>query len=225
MGLPTRASYAARLPLRPPRVGPPDRVLHAHPAINLSRMTAQRPYGGCASRQHDRAGRPRLSPTRIISPASQGSTVSAASGVFGKRRGEKRDWLRGWPSTNGRPTTEPVARHGPRRRADCGSLRRNDVRVGRIETVPAVSSCSTYPPRRRSPPAALARSTRSVGGSRGRIRVPLELSPLVDPSVSLLEQMTDGRLDGIVLKHRTSTYRDGTRVGWVEGQGPQLVRA
>jgi ATP-dependent DNA ligase len=44
--------------------------------------------------------------------------------------------------------------------------------------------------------------------------VPLELSPLVDPSVSLVEHMEDGRLEGIVLKDRTSTYRDGTRGGW-----------
>jgi hypothetical protein len=44
--------------------------------------------------------------------------------------------------------------------------------------------------------------------------VPLELSPLVEPSVSLVEHMADGRLEGIVLKDRTSTYRDGTRVGW-----------
>jgi ATP-dependent DNA ligase len=44
--------------------------------------------------------------------------------------------------------------------------------------------------------------------------VPLELSPLVDPSVALVEQMESGRLEGIVLKDRTSTYRDGTRVGW-----------
>jgi hypothetical protein len=44
--------------------------------------------------------------------------------------------------------------------------------------------------------------------------VPLELSPLVDPSVSLEEQMAAGRLEGIVLKDRTSTYRGGTRVGW-----------
>ena len=44
--------------------------------------------------------------------------------------------------------------------------------------------------------------------------LPLELSPLVDPSVSIVEQMTDGRLEGIVLKDRASTYRDGTRVGW-----------
>ena len=44
--------------------------------------------------------------------------------------------------------------------------------------------------------------------------VPLELSPLVEPSVSLVEDMADGRLEGIILKDRTSTYRDGTRVGW-----------
>jgi ATP-dependent DNA ligase len=42
------------------------------------------------------------------------------------------------------------------------------------------------------------------------------LSPLVDPSVGLLEQVTDGRLEGIVLKDRTSTYRDGSRAGWTK---------
>jgi len=46
--------------------------------------------------------------------------------------------------------------------------------------------------------------------------VQLELSPLVDPSVSLFEQMASGRLEGIVVKDRTSTYRDGTRSGWSE---------
>ena len=44
--------------------------------------------------------------------------------------------------------------------------------------------------------------------------VPLELSTLVEPSVSLVKRMEAGRLEGIVLKDRTSTYRDGTRVGW-----------
>ncbi len=44
--------------------------------------------------------------------------------------------------------------------------------------------------------------------------VPLELSPLVEPSVALVEQMSDGRLEGIVLKDRTSTYRDSTPAGW-----------
>jgi ATP-dependent DNA ligase len=37
---------------------------------------------------------------------------------------------------------------------------------------------------------------------------------LIEPSLSLVEHMEDGRLEGIVLKDRTSTYRDGTRVGW-----------
>ena len=43
--------------------------------------------------------------------------------------------------------------------------------------------------------------------------MPLELSPLVQPAVALVEQMEDGRLEGIVLKHRTSTYRDGSQAG------------
>jgi ATP-dependent DNA ligase len=46
--------------------------------------------------------------------------------------------------------------------------------------------------------------------------VPLELSPLVEPSVALVEQMSQGRLEGIVLKDRTSTYRDGSRAGWTK---------
>jgi hypothetical protein len=33
--------------------------------------------------------------------------------------------------------------------------------------------------------------------------------------VALLEDMTDGRLEGIVLKDRTP-YRDGTRAGWTK---------
>ena len=44
--------------------------------------------------------------------------------------------------------------------------------------------------------------------------MPLELSPLVEPTLSLVDHMQNGRLEGIVLKDRMSTYRDGTRVGW-----------
>jgi bifunctional non-homologous end joining protein LigD len=46
--------------------------------------------------------------------------------------------------------------------------------------------------------------------------VPLELSPLVEPRVGLVDAMRDGRLEGIVLKDRTSTYRDGSRAGWTK---------
>jgi ATP-dependent DNA ligase len=44
--------------------------------------------------------------------------------------------------------------------------------------------------------------------------VPLELSPIVEPSTGLVEAMQDGRLEGVVLKDRTSPYRDGSRAGW-----------
>jgi bifunctional non-homologous end joining protein LigD len=46
--------------------------------------------------------------------------------------------------------------------------------------------------------------------------VPLELSPLVEPSRGLVDQMEDGRLEGIVLKDRTAPYRDGSRAGWAK---------
>jgi ATP-dependent DNA ligase len=48
--------------------------------------------------------------------------------------------------------------------------------------------------------------------------VPLELSSLVEPSVALVEQMIQGRLEGIVLKDRTSPYRDGSRAGWTKSK-------
>ena len=44
--------------------------------------------------------------------------------------------------------------------------------------------------------------------------VPFELSPVVEPSAALAEQMTDGRLEGLVVKDRRSPYRDGSRAGW-----------
>jgi ATP-dependent DNA ligase len=50
--------------------------------------------------------------------------------------------------------------------------------------------------------------------------VPLQLSTLVIPPVSRVEQMSDGRVEGIVLKDRTSIYRDGTRVRWSKVKEP-----
>jgi bifunctional non-homologous end joining protein LigD len=51
--------------------------------------------------------------------------------------------------------------------------------------------------------------------------VPLELSPIVEPTQALAIDMTDGRLEGIVLKDRQSTYRDGTRHGWWKVKDPR----
>jgi bifunctional non-homologous end joining protein LigD len=43
---------------------------------------------------------------------------------------------------------------------------------------------------------------------------PIDLSPVVQPSEALALDMVDSRLEGIVLKDRESTYRDGSRAGW-----------
>ena len=49
---------------------------------------------------------------------------------------------------------------------------------------------------------------------------PYELSPVVAPEVSLVDAMVAGELEGIVLKDRTSAYRDGSRAGWVKVKDP-----
>ena len=43
---------------------------------------------------------------------------------------------------------------------------------------------------------------------------PVFLSPLIEPSADIARQMLDGELEGLVLKDRTTPYRDGSRAGW-----------
>jgi ATP-dependent DNA ligase len=43
---------------------------------------------------------------------------------------------------------------------------------------------------------------------------PYRLVQPVEPSPRLVEDMAAGILEGIVLKDRRSTYRDGSRAGW-----------
>ena len=50
--------------------------------------------------------------------------------------------------------------------------------------------------------------------------LPYELVPLVEPSRSLAEDMAAGVIEGIVLKDRRSTYRDGSRAGWSKVKDP-----
>jgi ATP-dependent DNA ligase len=51
---------------------------------------------------------------------------------------------------------------------------------------------------------------------------PYGLVPVVTPDPTLAEAMVDGRLEGIVLMDRRSTYRDGSRAGWTSvGLGEQ----
>lgn len=49
---------------------------------------------------------------------------------------------------------------------------------------------------------------------------PLELSPLVEPSVELATHIVEGRLEGVVVKDRESPYRDGSRAGWFKVKDP-----
>jgi ATP-dependent DNA ligase len=51
--------------------------------------------------------------------------------------------------------------------------------------------------------------------------IPLEPSPIVEPSEALAVDITDGRLEGIVLKDRTSAYRDGSPRGWWKVKDPR----
>jgi len=51
--------------------------------------------------------------------------------------------------------------------------------------------------------------------------VPLLLSPIVEPSRALAMDIEAGRLEGIVLKDRRSTYKDGSRAGWWKVKDPR----
>jgi ATP-dependent DNA ligase len=138
-------------------------------------------------------------------------------------RGEKRDWLRG-----------DAFEAGLRRLADRlpnlweGTVLDGELTAGRFEgTMSALFGSKRFRPSLRfvvfDVPVLLGADLRGLSWQERRERLellagafdmPLTISPLAHPSVSLVEQMTDGRLEWIVLKDRTSTYRDGTRVGW-----------
>jgi bifunctional non-homologous end joining protein LigD len=53
--------------------------------------------------------------------------------------------------------------------------------------------------------------------------VPLELSPIVEPTRALAIDIEDGRLEGIVLKDRRAAYRDGSRAGWWKVKDPRWI--
>jgi bifunctional non-homologous end joining protein LigD len=155
----------------------------------------------------------------------RGLVIYAAGRVLEmrNRRGEKHDWLRG-----------DAFEAGLRRLGDRlpnlweGTVLDGELTAGRFEgTMSALLGSKRFRPSLRfvafDVPVLLGTDLRRLPWQERRDRlellarafdVPLELSPLVEPSVSLVEHMESGRLEGIVLKDRTSIYRDGTRVGW-----------
>jgi len=108
--------------------------------------------------------------------------------------------------------------HRSRRRAHGRTVRDDDGRAVRLEAaspslrfvafdVPVLAGVDLRSLRwseRREPLELLAQA----------FDVPLELSPIVEPTRALALDIADGRLEGIVLKDRASTYRDGSRAGW-----------
>jgi ATP-dependent DNA ligase len=146
------------------------------------------------------------------------------------RRGERRDWLRHddferglrrlaaklpilWDGTalDGELTT---GRFATTMSALLGSKRyRPDLRLV-VFDVPVLAGVDLRPlpwHERRDRLELLARA----------FNEPLELSPVIEPSRALALDITDGRLEGIVLKDRTSMYRDGSRAGWWKVKDPR----
>jgi ATP-dependent DNA ligase len=139
------------------------------------------------------------------------------------RRGIRRGWLRG-----------DHFERGVRRLADRlpvvwdGTVLDGELTAGRFSTtMAALQGSLTHRPALRfvvfDVPVLAGVDLRPLSWSSRReqlellaqaFEVPFELSPIVQPSADPAREMTDGRLEGIVLKDRTSPYRDGARSGW-----------
>jgi bifunctional non-homologous end joining protein LigD len=149
------------------------------------------------------------------------------------RRGERRDWLRGddferglrrladalpilWDGTvlDGELTTGTFA---TTMSALLGSRQhRRDLRVV-VFDVPFLAGVDL-----RGLPWSARRERLELLAQA--FEVPLELSPIVEPSAALASDIVDGRIEGIVLKDRTSTYRGGSRTGWWKVKDPRWMQ-
>jgi bifunctional non-homologous end joining protein LigD len=139
------------------------------------------------------------------------------------RQGERRDWLR-----------HPSFAAGVRRLADRlpvlwrGTVLDGELTTGRFRTTLAAATGSPrFGPELRlvvfDVPILAGVDLRPLPWQERRERlellarafdVPFELSPVVEPTTTLAEQMVDGRLEGLVVKDRRAPYRDGSRSGW-----------
>jgi ATP-dependent DNA ligase len=154
----------------------------------------------------------------------RGLVLYGPSGVETRnRRGKRRDWLRG-----------DGFERGLRRLADRlpilwhGTVLEGELTAGRFATtMAALYGSKAHRASLRfvvfDVPVLAGFDLRELSWEERRERldllaeafdVPLELSPVVEPSGALAEAMEDGRLEGIVLKERSAPYRDGSRAGW-----------
>jgi bifunctional non-homologous end joining protein LigD len=141
------------------------------------------------------------------------------------RRGERRDWLRG-----------DAFEHGLRRLADRlpilwqGTVLDGELIADRFAgTMAALYGSKRHRDRLRfvafDVPVLAGVDLRPLPWQERRARLellghgfesPIELSPLVEPSVALVHAMEAGRIEGLVLKQVDAPYRDGSRAGWAK---------
>jgi bifunctional non-homologous end joining protein LigD len=141
------------------------------------------------------------------------------------RRGEWRDWLRSDEFAAG------IRRLGARLPLVWrGTILDGELTTGRFATtMSALQGSSRHRPSLRfvvfDVPVLAGVDLRRLPWRERRDRlellaqafeVPVVLSRLVEPSVGLVEQMTGGALEGIVLKDREAPYRNGSRIGWAK---------
>lgn len=166
------------------------------------------------------ASEPKVDGVRGLVVYQPGGTIETRN-----RRGERRDWLRG-------DEFEAGLRRLAKRLPNVweGTVLDGELTAGRFSgTMAALLGSRRLRAGLRfvvfDVPILLGADLRALPWQERRERlellagafdVPLELSPVIEPSVALVEQMTDGRLEGIVLKDRASTYRDGSRGGWTK---------
>jgi bifunctional non-homologous end joining protein LigD len=145
------------------------------------------------------------------------------------RRGERRDWLRA-----------PAFADGLRRLADRlpilwqGTVLDGELTAGEFRTtMAALYGSRNHGDRLRlvvfDLPILAGVDLRGEPWRERRARlemlatafeIPLELSPLVEPSVELATDIVEGRIEGVVVKDRESPYRDGSRAGWFKVKDP-----
>jgi ATP-dependent DNA ligase len=145
------------------------------------------------------------------------------------RHGLRRDWLRGDAFESGLrklPGSLPILWRG--------TILDGELPAGRFQwTMAAILGSKRYRPSLRfvvfDVPVLAGTDLRKLGWQDRRERLellarafqePYELSPVIEPSVALALDMAEGRREGIVLKDRHGSYRDGSRRGWSKVKDP-----
>jgi bifunctional non-homologous end joining protein LigD len=145
------------------------------------------------------------------------------------RRGVRRDWLRGDAFEDGLRALAarlPIVWRG--------TVLDGELTAGRFQwTMAAILGSKRYRPGLRfvvfDVPFLAGVDLRELAWQDRRQRLellsrafaePYEISPVIEPSVALALDMAEAGLEGIVLKDRHGSHRDGSRRGWSKVKDP-----